>query len=138
MPPYNPWILTAAVLGALAVLAGAYHAHGLERQLVAKDLPEPEIEQRMEQCDIAVRYQTYHALGILAIGGLTIVNPSRALHVAASLMMLGVLMFCGGLYLNVFLGRQLHWAVIPLGGLSMIAGWIALGFAAKRRAERTG
>ena len=126
------WIIVAALLGAGAVAIGAYHAHGLEKSLAKRGLDAAEVAKQMHNADVAVKYQMYHALAIFGIGSLltrsgragTIVGSSAAL-----LMLLGVAGFSGGLYAMVFDLARLHWAVVPVGGLLMILGWLALGIA---------
>jgi uncharacterized membrane protein YgdD (TMEM256/DUF423 family) len=126
------WIIVAALLGASAVAVGAYHAHGLEKSLTKHGVNAAEVAKQMHNCEVAVKYQMYHALAILGIGILltrsgragTIVGSSAAL-----LMLLGVAGFSGGLYAMVFDIAHLHWAIVPLGGLLMILGWLALGIA---------
>jgi uncharacterized membrane protein YgdD (TMEM256/DUF423 family) len=126
------WILVAALLGAGAVTIGAYHAHGLETALAKRGLDAAEIAKQMHNCDVAVKYQMYHALAIFGIGLLA----ARSLRggavvgsIAAGFMLLGVLGFSGGLYAMVFDIAKLHWAVVPLGGLMMILGWVMLAVA---------
>jgi uncharacterized membrane protein YgdD (TMEM256/DUF423 family) len=71
----------------------------------------------------------YHALAILAIGILAAPRSSALLNIAAIAMLLGVIGFSGGLYCMVFDLANLHWSVVPLGGLLMIVGWVFLAFA---------
>ena len=90
------------------------------------------IEYLMHNCDSAVKYQFYHALGILGAG--ILLTRSRGfsgflLSAAALAMLLGVLGFSGGLYCTVFDIARLHWSIVPLGGLLMILGWIVLAIA---------
>jgi uncharacterized membrane protein YgdD (TMEM256/DUF423 family) len=125
------WILIAALLGAGAVAIGAYHAHGLEKTLTERGLSVADVAKQMHNCDVAVKYQMYHALAIFGIGVLLVRN-SRVVttlgSIAASVMLLGVAGFSGGLYAMVFDIAKLHW-IVPLGGGLMILGWLALGAA---------
>ena len=124
------WILIAALLGAGAVGIGAYHAHGLEKSLNERGLTADELAKQMHNCDVAVKYQMYHALAIFGIGVLL----ARSSHlvtvlgsIAAGLMLVGVAGFSGGLYAMVFDLAKLHWSIVPLGGSLMILGWLMLG-----------
>jgi len=53
--------------------------------------------------------------------------PERICLLVAAL--LGVLMFSGGLYLPVLAGVAPHWAIVPIGGVLLIAGWLLLAVA---------
>ena len=131
MTPRRP-LLLAAVLGASGVALGAYRAHGLDRWLERVAPPE-DVAKRLEHAQTAVTYQLFHALALLALAALLAQRPSRALRAAVGLFTLGVVLFSGGLYLNVFAGTLGHWAIVPSGGLCLIAGWVAVGAAALRR-----
>ena len=86
----------------------------------------------MHNCDTAVKYQFYHAFGILGAGILMTRNRGFCwflLNASALVMLLGVAGFSGGLYCTVFDIARLHWSIVPLGGLLMIVGWLILTFA---------
>ncbi|MCA3007457.1 MAG: DUF423 domain-containing protein [Phycisphaerales bacterium] len=111
-------IRVGAALGALAVLAGAFGAHALQGRLADKALATYEV---------AVRYQTYHALalvlcGLLAERGWRTAGAARAFAA-------GVLVFSGSLYVLVLTGATWLGAVTPLGGVLLALGWalLALG-----------
>lgn len=118
------WIVVVAgILGTLGIAVGAFGSHGLEEFLAKQGLEEATITKRVDQCEIAVRYHLIHAVALLALGSLAV--TSRKLQAAAALLLLlGTLLFCGGLYSMVFTGIMGHWAIVPLGGLSFILGWI--------------
>jgi uncharacterized membrane protein YgdD (TMEM256/DUF423 family) len=103
-----------AVLAGLAVGLGAFGAHGLS-EVLAPD--------RLATFETAVRYQMFHALGLLAAVAL----GGRALA-AAPWLLAGSLTFSGSLYLLVFTGAGWWGAVAPVGGLLQIAGWLLLAF----------
>ena len=123
------WIVVAALLGASAVTLGAYHAHGLEKWLEDRGLESGEVDKQMRNCDVAVRYQLVHALALLGIGLLAGSGASRLVHASAALVLLGVVGFSGGLYVMVFAGQAIHWAIVPSGGLLLIVGWVMLAIA---------
>ena len=116
------------VLGTLAAAAGvafgAYGAHGLEDRLVALGY-EADLPKRMAWFETGVKYQLYHALGLIVIANLP---RSRW---AGILFLVGMLLFCGSLYAMTFLSAD--WkklgAVVPLGGLSFILGWVTIAYA---------
>jgi uncharacterized membrane protein YgdD (TMEM256/DUF423 family) len=110
----------AGIWGALAVGLGAYGAHGLTAA-----------PERMEWWRTAVLYHLVHAVMIAVASRV----DRRPAHVAGVLFALGSLLFSGTLYAMTLGAPRLLGAVTPLGGLSLILGWIALALAAlKRRA----
>ena len=135
----NPkmWIVIGIVLCGLAVVTGAYGAHGLDKLLQKKldansdaaSDPALSLTRLAHNYDVAVRYQMFHGLGLLAIGILATMWPSRWWDAAGGLLLLGVLIFCGGLYILVFTLDKAWGARVPFGGLAMILGWIAAAVA---------
>ncbi len=121
-------LAVAAKLIALATIAGALGAHLLQSKLPASQL---------QVYDTAVRYHFFHALGLLGIGLAAQYRPSRLLHVAAAMVLAGVLCFSGSLYLLSF-GINggfpvLVGLVTPLGGVLLIAGWFTFAWGVWRR-----
>ena len=108
------------VSAAVAVGLGAFAAHGLRARLV------PDLLTTFE---IGVRYQMYHALGLLAVGLALARCPSSAGGLAGWLFIAGTLLFSGSLYVLAFSGVRWRGAVTPLGGAAFIAGWIVLAWA---------
>lgn len=123
-PPDRGIVAVGALLGATAVILGAFGAHALRSMLGP---------QQLGWWQTAVQYQMAHALALLLIA---VLRQPRA-RLAAALMSLGVLIFSGTLYLMA-LGLP-HWlgAITPLGGLLLIAGWLLLAWSAVRQGGRT-
>jgi uncharacterized membrane protein YgdD (TMEM256/DUF423 family) len=117
---------TAATLGALfaglAVAAGAFGAHALRNRLEPRDL---------EIFETAARYQMYHGLALLIAAWLLDRGIAQA-GMAAWGFTLGTLIFSGSLYLMVFTGMRWLGAITPIGGVAMLAGWVAVVLAARR------
>ena len=117
------FLKTAAILGALAVMAGAFGAHALKQLLSDKYLA---------IFETAVRYQFYHVFALLAVGILFKEFPGSYLVWSGRLFCFGILIFSGSLYLLTLLeamGQQgFKWlgAITPVGGLCLIAGWVLL------------
>lgn len=111
------FVILAAVLGFLGVALGAFGAHGLRGRLTPEDL---------EIFETGVRYQMYHALALLGVAWLSTRFPGAAVTAAGWLMVAGVVVFSGSLYVLVLSGLRWLGAVTPLGGLSLLAGWLAL------------
>lgn len=118
------WILVAALSGASGVTLGAFQAHGLSKYLESKGVAEPEISRRLANCETGVRYQMLHAPVLLLFGVLP-TPVRRSATISAVLMLAGMALFSGGLYLGVFTGSMGHWAIVPSGGACFILGWLA-------------
>jgi uncharacterized membrane protein YgdD (TMEM256/DUF423 family) len=108
------WLGIAAINGGLAVMAGAFAAHGLKAHLSADSL---------SVFETGARYQMYHALA-MALAALV------AARRAAIAFMAGILLFSGSLYLLALTGTPIWGVVTPIGGLCFIAGWGLLAWAA--------
>lgn len=113
-------ILTGAVLAGLSVAIGAFGAHGLKPLLIANG--------RAETFELAVKYQFYHALGLMIIGLIPAVNTSQTKRILYT-MFAGVVLFSGSLYALSISSITIFGAVTPFGGLLMIAGWVLLAVA---------
>jgi uncharacterized membrane protein YgdD (TMEM256/DUF423 family) len=122
------YLRAAAILGALAVLLGAFGAHGLKSVLGA---------DTTAVYETAVRYHFYHALAILAVAVAADRFSSGAWwRWACRAWVAGVILFSGSLYLLVVSGIKWLGAVTPVGGSVLIAGWICLVVAASGYAGR--
>ncbi len=132
------WIICGALLALAGVAAGAYGAHGLEARLraalatewVPETDPALEISRLMASYEVAVRYQMYHALGLILVGMLAAYRPSRWWTVVAMAFLVGMLVFCGGLYALVFTRDKAWGARVPFGGVALMVGWLALALGA--------
>jgi uncharacterized membrane protein YgdD (TMEM256/DUF423 family) len=133
MPPAR-WIAVGALLGALGVALGAYGAHGLEKQLAAWGYAGDDLAKRVANHETAVRYQMWHALVIVLVGVALSNRPSPWWQGAGAAFLVGVLIFSGLLYALVVSGPNWRWlgAVVRIGGLSLIAGWLLLAVGALR------
>ena len=110
-------VLSAAgVLLALATIAGALGAHTLKTHWAA---------QRLDVYDTAVRYQFYHGVGLLGVGLALRTLEVGALRAAALLIIAGIVLFSGSLYALTLGAPRVIGAVTPIGGLALIAGWVA-------------
>ena len=120
-------IALGAVMGGLAVVLGAFGAHGLEAYL-------DEYEQAANY-ETAARYQMYHALALVLVGVIAERSRTRTLRLAGWCFAAGVVLFCGALY-GVALARISQLGMVaPIGGALLIVGWAALAVSAMRRAE---
>ncbi len=120
---HKSFLTTAALLGCLAVVLGAFGAHALKAMVT---------EQMLNAYETGVRYQFYHVFA-LALTGLCIKqNPQTYLYIAGRLFITGIILFSGSLYVMTWLDAAgitgLKWigAITPLGGLTFITAWIFL------------
>lgn len=111
-------LLTGAVLGGLAVAIGAFGAHALQPLLTERGTA--------HTFELAVRYQFYHTFAVFFAGVLMNNFPSRHIGRAAVCFVLGIIIFCGSLYLLAVTGVRMLGAITPIGGVLFIAGWVLL------------
>ena len=117
------FIKIASLLGALAVVLGAFGAHALKKILS---------DAYLATFETGVKYQLYHVFALLAVGILYKEFTNKWVLLSGRLFCLGIFIFCGSLYLLTLMrGLQINgfeWlgAITPLGGISLIAGWICL------------
>ena len=118
------FLTTGALLAAVAVIAGAFGAHFLKSRLEASAL---------QIFETAVRYQFYHALGLLLAGMLYKEFPGKFIQWSGRLFVAGIVLFSGSLYVLCAV-PALHWMgpITPLGGLCFIGAWLLLALAFKR------
>jgi uncharacterized membrane protein YgdD (TMEM256/DUF423 family) len=113
-----------AISAFIAVAAGAFGAHGLRGRVT------PEMLSIFE---VGVRYQIYHAVGLMAAAWAHTRWPSTRIVTGGWFFVLGTVLFCFSLYLLSLTGLRWLGAVTPLGGLAFLAGWLCLAWAAWRR-----
>lgn len=119
-------IILAGVNGFLAVSIGAFAAHMLRDRL------SPEL---LNTFQTGVQYHMYHALALFGIGLMMLNFPaSNLLRISAYLMMAGIVLFSGSLYLLSISGLRWLGAITPLGGLCFLTAWtLIVLFAAKQQ-----
>lgn len=118
----STYLLIAALLGGLAVIIGAFGAHGLKKTLSV---------QALETYQTGVSYHFYHVMALIAVAlWCKLTQASVWLDVSAYLFIAGILLFSGSLYLLAISGIRWLGAITPLGGVCFILGWCALAFSA--------
>ena len=119
-------LTTAALLGAAAVVLGAFGAHALRDSLD---------ERALAIWHTAVDYQFWHVLALIGVAVIARDGVSVALRRAAIAFVVGIVLFCGSLYL-LALGAPRGFGVItPLGGVALLIGWFGLAVHAFRLAR---
>lgn len=124
-------LLVAGVVGGLGIGIGAFGAHSLPQLL--KDLPEEELLKRKEWLEIGVRYHMHHALAMLAVA-VRDQKWNANFSVVNAAWLLGILLFSGSLYLMSVTGVARLGAVVPIGGVAFIVGWVALAVTGRNSA----
>ncbi len=112
-------IRISAAVGFLGVALGAFGAHALKEHLAALQMTD--VWQK------AVVYHMVHAVVLLLLAS----RPAFP-RLPWMLFLAGILIFSGSLYLLAGTGIRWLGAITPLGGLSLLAGWLILairGFA---------
>jgi uncharacterized membrane protein YgdD (TMEM256/DUF423 family) len=127
---HKTYLKTAAFLGALSVLLGAFAAHKL-KTLVS--------DVAVNTFETGVRYQFYHVFALLAVGVLYANYPNKLLKAAGWLFIAGIVFFSGSLYLLTYKEAAvlpgLKWVgpITPIGGAFFIAGWVCLALGIKKK-----
>ena len=121
----------AGILGALGIIAGSFTAHGLEDWLIGQGYEDVALK-RVGQAETGVRYHLIHAVASVSIVGISERYHRRKYLTIQSLMLGGILLFSGSLYLLVLLNLPVMGAITPLGGLAWIAGWILVALPCRK------
>jgi uncharacterized membrane protein YgdD (TMEM256/DUF423 family) len=124
VPTQGRLLLSFAGLSLLcATIAGALGAHAL-----ALD------ERALRGFSVAVQFQFFHGLGVIAItlAGLRGLG-NRLLSVAAWLLVAGTILFCGSIYARTFGAPEFVVAAAPYGGVAFMLGWLAFAASVWRR-----
>lgn len=125
---HKGFIKTAAFLGALSVMLGAFAAHGLKN--IAN-------EQTISIFNKGVQYQFYHVFALALVAILYKTYPNKLISTSGLLFILGIVFFSGSLYIYsykiIYSIPSLDWIVFltPIGGVLFIAGWLCLSLGIK-------
>lgn len=131
MPTLQRSLLTlTGILGALAVVLGAFAAHTLKPRLT---------DYQVGIFETGSDYHFFHTLALLGLVALVGRLPDRALRITATLWTLGTVFFSGSLYLLacrdlIAVPVGILGPITPLGGLLYVVGWAWLVVAARRKA----
>ncbi len=108
---FSGWIVIASMLGLIAVAMGAIAAHAIS---------DPKGVAAVEK---AALYQLIHVLALLFASR----QPSRFATISCGCFLLGIVLFCGSIELKYLLGIHNATAMAPIGGVSLMLGWLFLG-----------
>jgi uncharacterized membrane protein YgdD (TMEM256/DUF423 family) len=115
----------AGLLLATGIVVGALGAHALRAVLD---------ERQLASLETAVHYQLFNALGVLAIGVLMRTGVSQRLGRIAVMLMAGIVCFSGSIYLMLAGAPRPFGFITPVGGVLLIAAWLAFAWEMLRRA----
>jgi uncharacterized membrane protein YgdD (TMEM256/DUF423 family) len=110
-------LVTAGLLGAIAIALGAFGAHGLKDKLAL-------IPEAAGWWETATFYLLTHAVAIGAVVGRS-AWPAR-------LWAFGALIFAGTLYAMALGAPSWFGAITPIGGSLLIAGWVVLALTSRK------
>ena len=120
---HSVFVMTGTFLAGLAVILGAFGAHGL------KKIVPPETVTTFQT---GVQYQMYHALALIFAGMLFQKADNGIMKWAGICFIIGILLFSGSLYLITLLkakntvGLSGIGIITPFGGLFFVAGWLMM------------
>ena len=117
------FFVSGAIAAFIAVALGAFGAHSLRTRLT------PEMLNIFE---VGVRYQMYHAFGLIAVAWAKTRWPEANLNAAGWAFIVGIIIFSGSLYLLSITDTRWLGAITPLGGLAFLAGWAILVWSVAR------
>ncbi|MCL8008856.1 DUF423 domain-containing protein [Gelidibacter japonicus] len=111
-------LITAAIFGIVAIALGAFAAHGLKEVLSTEAL---------QTFETGVRYQMYHAIMLLFVGGTSFLN-AKSKNIIFYLVLIGVVFFSGSIYgLSTMDVTGINFKsvgfITPIGGLLLISAW---------------
>ncbi|MGE3609789.1 MAG: DUF423 domain-containing protein [Bacteriovoracaceae bacterium] len=113
-PQAKTYFITGTALLALAVLIGAFGAHGL------KAIVTPE---KLITFETGVRYQFYHAFGILFLGIFQQLYNQTKTNISFYSFIVGILLFSFNCYFYVLSNIKVFAMIVPVGGILFVIGW---------------
>ena len=116
---HNVIISMGSFNAALAIALGAFAAHGLEKHLD---------ERSIQVFNTAADFHFWHALGIILIGVIAKNSAKTNYSAIAGLMNLGIILFCGSLYVLSTTGLKWLGMITPFGGSAFIIAWLWLAW----------
>lgn len=129
----NSILALGALLAGITIAMGALGAHALKDILTAAQL---------QTYETAVRYQLFHVFALFVIGILQNQYPQLSLGICTKLVLVGMLLFGGSIYLVLFLSQIAvpipFWIylITPLGGLCYISSWLLLAIKLYRVSQK--
>lgn len=113
------FLLLGSVFAAISILFGAFGAHILKEKLSSDQLV---------VFEIATRYMMYHAFGLLIFGLLGYILNEEIITVPGIMMVVGIVIFSGSLYLVALGGFKKFGMITPIGGVVLIVSWLIFAY----------
>jgi len=107
----------AGVSGFLAVFFGAFGSHVLKARLG---------EKFFSVFQTANQYHFWHTLALLALAILMLSRPQKFFKMSAAFFVAGLMLFSGNLYAYAISSERVFALLAPLGGVSLMLGWLFL------------
>jgi len=117
----SPFLLLAAIAGFLGVAMGAFGAHALKNILS---------EPMREVYKTAVSYQMWHGL---VLGLVSVLPPGRLMTWVGWLLVVGIVLFSGSLYLLAIFNISWLGIITPMGGVAFLLAWALLAYIASQK-----
>lgn len=116
------FIFAGSISAFLAVGLGAFGAHILKSKLS---------QEMMEVYQTGIHYHIFHSLGLILIGIIAYwISQSPLVNWSGGLILAGIIIFSGSLYVLSITGIRTLGAITPIGGVAFIVGWLLLAYAA--------
>jgi uncharacterized membrane protein YgdD (TMEM256/DUF423 family) len=119
------WLVIGSVMGFMSVAGGAFGAHALKARVST---------EMLDVYTTGTRYLMLHATALLVVGLVADRASGTSLSTAGWAFTVGTLIFTGSLWLLAGTGTRWLGAITPIGGLTLLVGWAALGLAVARAA----
>jgi len=112
-----------AIAAFIGAVFGAFGSHYLRTILTS---------EMLNIFEVGVRYQMYHALGLIAVAWAITCWPQAKINSAGWCFIVGIIVFSGSLYLLSITGMRGFGVITPVGGLAFLAGWAILVWSINR------
>ena len=114
------WLRIGGIMMFLGVALGAFGSHAFKAKMDAYSF---------DVYRTAVLYHLIHAMGIFVVAYLSSLINDAKIQWAGILLVAGIVLFSGSLYLLAITGQKWLGAITPLGGLAFLAAWLLIAFA---------
>ena len=115
---FNTILSIGCFNAALAIVLSAFAAHGLQHSLD---------QNHLQTFKTACDFHFWHAIGLILLGLATESISTRSASLIAWLFQIGIVLFCGSLYLlSTTAISWLGW-ITPFGGITFIIAWTWFG-----------
>lgn len=118
------FMMIGSINAFLSVALGAFGAHILKAKIDS---------DMLAVYETGIQYHMMHALGLIAIALLADrLGQPRLVSAAGWLLLIGIILFSGSLYVLSISGIKVLGAITPFGGVSFLAGWLCVFLAAMK------